>query len=54
MKSMQLNNKKNEKVFSRHSSMVLNKYRGKGIFSRLLKEVKIFFKRYKNDNNVAK
>ena len=40
MKSMILNNKKNDKVFSRHSSMVLEKYRGKGVFSRLLKIVK--------------
>lgn len=60
MKSMKLNNKKNEKVFSRHSSMVLNKYRGKGIFSRLLKEVKIFFFKdirmiimWPNENNFA-
>ena len=40
MKSLTLNNKKNEKIFSRHSSMVLEKYRGKGIFSKLSKEVK--------------
>lgn len=60
MKSMQLNNKKNDKVFSRHSSMVLNKYRGKGIFSRLLKEVKNFFLKdigmiimWPNENNFA-
>ncbi len=40
MKSLTLNNKNKEKIFSRHSSMVLKKYRGKGIFSKLLKEVK--------------
>ena len=40
MKSMKLSNKKNERIFSRHSSMVLKKYRGKGIFSDLLKKVK--------------
>ena len=39
--------------------MVLNKYRGKGIFSRLLKEVKIFLKdirmiiMWPNENNFA-
>ena len=60
MKSMKLNNKKKERIFSRHSSMVLNKYRGKGIFSRLLKEVKIFFLKetrfvvmWPNKNNFA-
>jgi hypothetical protein len=38
-----LNN--NEKIFSRHSSMVLKEYRGIGIFSILLEKVKkIFFK----------
>ena len=40
MKSMKLNNNKNERIFSRHSSMVLLEYRGLKIFSRLLKEVK--------------
>ena len=40
MKSMRLNNKKTERIYSRHSSMVLKKYRGKGIFSSLLNEVK--------------
>jgi len=40
MKSMKLSNKKNERIFSRHSSMVLKQYRGLGIFSELLKEVK--------------
>ena len=40
MKSLILNNKNKEKIFSRHSSMVLKKYRGKGIFSKLSKEVK--------------
>ena len=40
MKSMKLSNKKNERILSRHSSMVLKQYRGLGIFSDLLKEVK--------------
>ena len=40
MKMIHLNNKKKERVFSRHSSMVLNQYRGKGIFSQLLAKVK--------------
>ena len=60
MKSMKLNNKKNERIFSRHSSMVLNKYRGRGIFSELLEEVKFFFLNdasiivmWPNENNFA-
>lgn len=40
MVAMILNNGKKEKIFSRHSSMVLEKFRGKGIFSILLKIVK--------------
>ena len=40
MISMQLNSNKKLKIYSRHSSMVSNEYRGKGIFSQLLKEVK--------------
>ncbi len=40
MVSKKLNNNKLERVFSRHSSMVLKKYRGLGIFSTLLKKVK--------------
>ncbi len=40
MFSIKLNNKTNERIYSRHSSMVLKKYRGIGIFSYLLKEVK--------------
>jgi hypothetical protein len=40
MKMIYLNNNKNEHAFSRHSSMVLNQYRGKRIFSQLLLEVK--------------
>lgn len=40
MFSVKLNNKKQEKIFSRHSSMVLSKYRGSGVFSDLLKKVK--------------
>ena len=38
--SVKLNNNNNERIFSRHSSMVLKKYRGKGIFSDLLEKVK--------------
>ena len=40
MVSMVLNNNLNEKIFSRHSSMVLAKYRGIGLFSELLKQTK--------------
>ena len=40
MFSINLNNKTNERIYSRHSSMVLKKYRGIGIFSDLLKKVK--------------
>lgn len=40
MFSMKLNNNKQERIFSRHSSMVLKKFRGNGIFSDLLKLVK--------------
>ena len=40
MYSIKINNDSKERVFSRHSSMVLKKYRGKGIFSDLLKQVK--------------
>ena len=32
MISIKLNNNNNERIFSRHSSMVLKKYRGIGIF----------------------
>ena len=38
--SLKLNNKKNEQIFSRHSSMVLKKYRNKGIFSDLLEKAR--------------
>ena len=38
MISIKMNNK--EKIFSRHSSMVLKKYRGIGIYSNLLNKVK--------------
>ena len=38
--SMKLNNNKQERVFSRHSSMVSKNFRGIGIFSNLLKVVK--------------
>ncbi len=38
MVSIKLNN--NREIFSRHSSMVLKKYRGIGIFSNLLEKVK--------------
>ena len=40
MISIKLNNNAKERIFSRHSSMVLKKYRGQGIFSDLLKKVK--------------
>ncbi|WP_435116905.1 GNAT family N-acetyltransferase [Candidatus Pelagibacter bacterium nBUS_49] len=40
MVSMKLNTKIKSRVYSRHSSMVLKKYRGQGIFSELLKRVK--------------
>jgi len=40
MKSITLNNTKNDKIFSRHSSMVLKKYRGRRVFSNLLEIVK--------------
>lgn len=40
MVSVQLNNVKKERIYSRHSSMVLQKYRGKGVFSNLLNKVK--------------
>jgi hypothetical protein len=40
MKSITLNNTKNDKIFSRHSSMVLKKYRGRRVFSKLLEIVK--------------
>ena len=38
--SIKLNSKSNEIIYSRHSSMVLKKYRGIGIFSDLLKKLK--------------
>ena len=40
MISIKLNNNAQERIFSRHSSMVLKKYRAQGIFSELLKRVK--------------
>ena len=40
MKSMNLNNNKKQRIYSRHTSMVLKEYRGKGIFSQLLENVK--------------
>ena len=40
MKFFSLNNKKKDLIFSRHSSMVLKKYRKLGIFSNLLKKVR--------------
>ena len=41
MYSIKLNKKTNERIYSRHSSMVLKKYRGKGFFSALLKNLKM-------------
>ena len=46
MVSIKLNN--NREIFSRHSSMVLKKYRGIGIFSNLLEKVKIKISRKVN------
>ena len=40
MISIKLNNNTHERIFSRHSSMVLKEYRGHGIYSYLLKKVK--------------
>ena len=40
MYSIKLNNRNNERIFSRHSSMVLKKYRGEKIFSNLSNIVK--------------
>ena len=40
MFSIKLNNSSHERIFSRHSSMVLKKYRGIGIYSKLLNEVR--------------
>ena len=40
MISKKINNNKHERIYSRHSSMVLNRYRGYGIFSDLLNRVK--------------
>lgn len=60
MFSAKLNNSKKEKIFSRHSSMVLEKYRGKGVFSDLLSRVKKIISRkvrlvvmWPNKNNFA-
>ncbi len=40
MISIKLNDKSNNRVFSRHSSMVIKKYRGMGLFRELSKRVK--------------
>ena len=40
MVSIKINNNAQERIFSRHSSMVLKKYRSQGIFSELLERVK--------------
>ena len=60
MFSIKLNDNKCEKIFSRHSSMVLKKYRYKGVFSFLLNKVKKNFLRksslvimWPNKNNFA-
>ena len=60
MKSNILNNKNYDRIFSRHSSMVINKFKGIGIFSKLLKEVKKNFLKkdgivlmWPNKNNFA-
>ena len=49
MKSLKLNNNNNERVFSRHTSMVSSNYRGRGIFSLLLNKVK---KNFLNKTNL--
>lgn len=41
MISIKLNNNDKERIFSRHSSMVLNEYRGYGVYSNLLEKVKM-------------
>jgi len=38
--SLKLNNNHHERIFSRHSSMVLKRYRGIGVFSDLLKKTR--------------
>ena len=60
MISMKLNNNTNERIFSRHSSMVLKQYRGRGIYSNLLNIVKNkiskrvkFVAMWPNKNNYA-
>jgi GNAT superfamily N-acetyltransferase len=45
MLSISLSNKKKDRIFSRHSSMVDPNYRGKGIFSKLLIKVKKIIKK---------
>ena len=35
-----INNPKKDSIYSRHSSMVLNKFRGQNIYSNLLEEIK--------------
>ena len=47
MVSVKLNNNSNYISYSRHSSMVLKKYRGKRIFSELLDKVKKKFSKKK-------
>jgi hypothetical protein len=49
MKSLKLNNNNNKRVFSRHTSMVSNNYKGRGIFSLLLNKVK---KNFLNKTNL--
>ncbi len=58
--SIKLNNKTSERVLSRHSSMVLQKYRGQGIFSDLQNKVKTEISKkinlvamWPNNNNFA-
>ncbi len=60
MVSVKLNNNSNYISYSRHSSMVLKKYRGKGVFSELLDKVKKKFSKkidlvlmWPNKNNFA-
>ena len=53
MYSLQLNNKYYERVFSRHSSMVLEKYRGKKIFQIYQILLKKYPKKYSFFSHVA-
>ena len=54
MKSNLLNNNNYDRIYSRHTSMVKSNFRGKGVFSKLLKDTKNnFLKKNKININVA-